>query len=635
MTVAMQQQKYSCTGTGPEEVVAAGSRKKQTAGIGSLLSVHGGGLVADPAAAPPVQRRKWRRNKHKCYRHEAFATMAAIDFTEGELAEFLTMPPPIKGKPTAEQKEGLLKRKAFLAAVAKRVGQSSKAVEKALSAASEAVESGPPAELCPCSGTRDVFPEDMRERNWLFGHFRACGIQFGFQEYDAPVLESVALYERKAGEEITEQMYNFIDKEGHGVTLRPEMTPSLARMVLLRTNLADGTVKDLLPIKWFSIPQCWRFETTQRGRKREHYQWNMDIVGVNEITAEVELLAAMTTFFRNVGIGPDIVGVKINSRKVLESLLFQLGIKKTPGKDMFAQTCVVIDKLDKIGPDGVKIELKKIGVDEATADTILQAMASKSIEDLAALCKGIDTDCVDEMRRVFDLARDYGFYDYLIFDASVVRGLAYYTGIVFECFDRRGVLRAICGGGRYDRLMSLYGSPKDENDEYKWTVPCVGFGFGDCVIMELLRDLGKVAAPGREVDYVVAAFKPDMFGAATQVAAKLRETGASVDLLPTHKKARWAFDYADRVGAGRVAYVAPDEWARGCVAIKDLRVSEKQEQEGAIKQVDVPFEKIAEIESFFGEQVDDSMLAPALQAELQRAKDRIAALTKRVEALEC
>eukprot|EP01048_Picozoa_sp_COSAG05_P021117 COSAG05_NODE_3788_length_1836_cov_1.213011_2_plen_192_part_00 len=166
---------------------------------------------------------------------------------------------------------------------------------------------------------------------------------------------------------------------------------------------------------------------------------------------------------------------------------------------MFAKTCIIIDKLDKIGPDGVKEELAAIGVDGATADTILKAMASKSIEELAGLCEGIDTECVDEMRRVFDLAKDYGFADYLIFDASVVRGLAYYTGIVFECFDRRGVLRAICGGGRYDRLMSLYGSPKDEQGEYKWTVPCVGFGFGDCVIMELLRDLKIMPSLSRTV----------------------------------------------------------------------------------------------------------------------------------------
>ena len=252
--------------------------------------------------------------------------------------------PKPKGKPSTEEqaamKEQKTKEQAFLATVSARVGlPAGPAFKKALTAAVETVGDGATVSaehLQPPSGTRDFFPDEMRERNWLFGNMREVSRQFGFQEYDAPVLENVALYERKAGEEITEQMYNFIDKEGAGVTLRPEMTPSLARMILLRTNLADGAVKDTLPIKWFSIPQCWRFETTQRGRKREHYQWNVDIAGVTEITAELEVLAAAAAFFQSVGIGPDIVGFKINSRKVLESLLFQLGIKKTKERDLFS-----------------------------------------------------------------------------------------------------------------------------------------------------------------------------------------------------------------------------------------------------------------------------------------------------------
>ena len=503
--------------------------------------------------------------------------MDKVEFLDSEVAKWKELEASAfkpKGKPTPEQAAQLKAQKKatkeFLDGVSARVGlPAGPAFKKALTAAAAAAVSvGGSEHLAPPSGTRDFFPEQMRERNWLFGNMRRAAELFGFQEYDAPVLETVGLYERKAGEEITQQMYNFEDKEGTGVTLRPEMTPSLARMILLRTNLVDGKVSDVLPIKWFSIPQCWRFETTQRGRKREHYQWNMDIAGVTEITAELEVLAAAAEFFRSIGIGPEIVGFKINSRKVLESLLFQLGIKKTKERDLFAEACVIIDKLDKIGPDCVKEELAAIGVDDKTADVILAAMASKSIDELAALCEGVDPESVDEMRRLFDLAGTYGIADYLIFDASVVRGLAYYTGIVFECFDRRGELRAIMGGGRYDRLLSLYGSPKDEKGEYKWTIPCVGFGFGDCVIMELLRELNQVAAPPRQVDYVVAAFKPDMFGAATTVAAALRKTGASVDLLPQHKKARWAFNYANQVGAGRMAYVAPGEWEKGCVRFK-------------------------------------------------------------------
>jgi histidyl-tRNA synthetase len=187
----------------------------------------------------------------------------------------------------------------------------------------------------------------MRLQRWLFDHFRAVGARCGFEEYDAPVLERQELYKRKAGEEITQQMYSFTDKEQTEVTLRPEMTPSLARMVLGRAQSA------MLPLKWFSVPQCWRFETTQRGRKREHYQWNMDIVGCASVTAEVELLSAVVQFFRNIGIGSSDIGIKVNSRKVMASVLSAMGV----GDDKFAPVCVVMDKFDKIGADAVIAEL--------------------------------------------------------------------------------------------------------------------------------------------------------------------------------------------------------------------------------------------------------------------------------------
>ena len=192
----------------------------------------------------------------------------------------------------------------------------------------------------PPSGTRDFYPTDMRLRDWLFGQWRDCARLFSFQEYDAPILENVDLYKRKGGEEIVEQMYGFTDKEGNEVSLRPEMTPSLARMVLNLTNLRSGRVRGALPFKWFSIPQCWRFETTQRGRRREHYQWNMDIVGVKQIYAEAELLAVVTTFLRRVNLSPKEICIKVNSRVVLEEVLGKYGITKNT---ITAST----DKLDK------------------------------------------------------------------------------------------------------------------------------------------------------------------------------------------------------------------------------------------------------------------------------------------------
>lgn len=190
----------------------------------------------------------------------------------------------------------------------------------------------------PPKGTRDFYPEDMRLRTWLFDQWRSVAKTYGFSEYDAPVLESEALYTRKAGEEVTQQLYNFVDKGDRPVSLRPEMTPSLARMIMAKKG---GLV---LPLKWFSIPQCWRYERMTRGRRREHFQWNMDVWGVTGVEAEAELLSAMVTFFENVGLTSDDVGIKVNSRLVIGEVLTELGIPD----EKFAATCILVDKLEKV-----------------------------------------------------------------------------------------------------------------------------------------------------------------------------------------------------------------------------------------------------------------------------------------------
>mmetsp|Transcript_12155 Transcript_12155/g.36111 ORF Transcript_12155/g.36111 Transcript_12155/m.36111 type:complete len:566 (-) Transcript_12155:235-1932(-) len=442
--------------------------------------------------------------------------------------------------------------------------------------------------LEPPSGTRDFYPAEMRQQRWLFDKFREVAKSYGFAEYDAPVLEHEELYKRKAGEEITQQMYNFVDKEGAAVTLRPEMTPSLARMVLSLMRLDTGEVAALLPLKWYSIPQCWRFETTQRGRKREHYQWNMDIVGVSTIYAEAELLSAVCAFFESIGITSNDVGLKVNSRKVLGAVMKKAGVPD----DRFAETCVIIDKLDKIGADEVKKQMKEnVGLSEETAQRIVAATGAKTLDEFATIAGVGESEEVKELRKLFELAADYGYGDWLQFDASVVRGLAYYTGVVFEGFDKAGVLRAICGGGRYDRLLTLYGSPKE--------IPCCGFGFGDCVIIELLKEKGVLQEFPSTVEYVVAAYNDDMMGPAMKVAHELRKAGKTVDVfLDVAKRVKKAFKYADKVGGEKIAFVAPDEWENGTVRIKALR-GFPEDATAEDKQKDVPFADLANVDSYF------------------------------------
>lgn len=478
--------------------------------------------------------------------------------------------------------------------------------------------------LEPPSGTRDFFPQEMRLQSWLFNKFRETATLYGFQEYDAPVLEHEELYKRKAGEEITQQMYNFIDKEGAAVTLRPEMTPSLARMVLSLMRAETGEMAALLPLKWFSIPQCWRFETTQRGRKREHYQWNMDIVGVANIHAEVELLSAIVNFFESVGITSQDVGLKINSRKVLGAVLKNAGVPDAK----FAETCVIIDKQDKIGEAEVRKELvSKIGLSEDVAKTIVAATGAKTLDEFANLAGVGESEEVKELRLLFKLAEEEGFRDWLQFDASVVRGLAYYTGVVFEGFDKAGVLRAICGGGRYDRLLTLYGSPKE--------VPCVGFGFGDCVIYELLKEK-QVAPPlPMTVDFVVAAFNQDMMGKAFNVARRLRKAGKTVDVYTdVAKKVGKAFNYADRAGAVKIAFVAPDEWAKGLVRIKDLR-NFKADDPDDMKQKDIPLEDLHNVDAYFASGASTTSPGDSASSKAQAAPKAAQTASKPVEgALE-
>ena len=406
-------------------------------------------------------------------------------------------------------------------------------------------------------GTRDFYPEDMRLRNWLFDHFTNASLLHGFEEYDAPVLEYEELYTRKQGEEITQQLYNFQDKGNRKVALRPEMTPSLARMVMAR---AGGLP---MPIKWFSIPQCWRYERAQRGRGREHYQWNVDIWGTTEISADAELISVLVTFFEGIGLTAKDIVIRVSSRKVLEEVLGSLGMRG----DVFAQTCVIVDKMGKLSSDVIEEQLSGLGHDSEVITTIQSVLGIKDMNGLQEALKD-ESMAVSELNFLFDAIDSYGISEWVEFDASIVRGLAYYTGAVFEAHDKAGKFRAICGGGRYDKLLSTLGG-KD--------LPATGFGFGDMVIMELLAEKGLIPELVGDIDDTVIPLNSDLRNAAVMVAASLRNSGRTVDLVLEDKKMKWVFKHAERVGAKRLVLLAPDEWSRKMVKIKDLDTGEESE----------------------------------------------------------
>ena len=406
-------------------------------------------------------------------------------------------------------------------------------------------------------GTRDFYPEDMRLRNWLFDNFTNASLLHGFEEYDAPVLEYEELYTRKQGEEITQQLYSFQDKGNRKVALRPEMTPSLARMVMAR---AGGLP---MPIKWFSIPQCWRYERTQRGRGREHYQWNVDIWGTTEISADAELISVLVTFFEGIGLTAKDIVIRVSSRKVLEEVLGSLDMEG----DIFAQTCIIVDKMDKLSSDVIEDQLSDLGHDSKVVTTIQAVLGIKDMNSLQKALKD-ESVAVSELNLLFDAIDSYGISEWVEFDASIVRGLAYYTGPVFEAHDRTGNLRAICGGGRYDKLIGTLGGSD---------LPATGFGFGDMVVMELLAEKGLLPELGSEVEDVVFGMGTELRGAAMQVAGALRTSGRSVDLVLEDKKIKWAIKHADKIGAERLVLLAPEEWSRKKIKIRDLKTGEESE----------------------------------------------------------
>eukprot|EP00607_Mallomonas_marina_P001793 CAMPEP_0182439044 /NCGR_PEP_ID=MMETSP1167-20130531/86182_1 /TAXON_ID=2988 /ORGANISM="Mallomonas Sp, Strain CCMP3275" /LENGTH=433 /DNA_ID=CAMNT_0024632629 /DNA_START=286 /DNA_END=1587 /DNA_ORIENTATION=- len=411
-------------------------------------------------------------------------------------------------------------------------------------------------DLNPPKGTRDFYPEDHRLKTWLFSSWRSVAESYGFEEYDAPVLETEDLYIRKAGEEVTQQLYNFEDKGGRRLSLRPEMTPSLARMVLARKNALP------FPLKWFSIPQCWRYERMTRGRRREHYQWNMDIWGVEGVEAEAELLSSVVSFLSSTGLSARDVGIKVNSRKLLLEVMLNLGIPE----EKFAATCVLVDKLEKVPLDSLSKDLQEIGLEKETVSQLMETLMGADLESLSDRL-GDSSPGLNDLKRLFSLSESYGYSDWLVFDPSVVRGLAYYTGVVFEGFDRQGVLRAIFGGGRYDTLLTTFGGE---------AVAAVGFGFGDAVIVELLTE--KALLPdfkAARVPVLVVCQSESVRGEVIEIVQTLRQSGVSVDMILENKKMKWVFQRADKTKTEIVLMIGEREIEQDQVTIKDMKTGEQ------------------------------------------------------------
>ncbi|HLU26089.1 MAG TPA: histidine--tRNA ligase [Longimicrobiales bacterium] len=409
-------------------------------------------------------------------------------------------------------------------------------------------------------GFRDFYPEAMAVRLHIMGVWREVARRYGFEEYDGPPLESLDLYREKSGEEIVRQLYNFVDKGGREVALRPEMTPTLARMVGPRARSAPK------PIRWFSIPQLFRYERTQRGRLREHFQWNVDVIGESDITADAEVLAVALDALRALGLTADDVVARVSDRRLLERLLLHAGVPR----DQLAATYAVIDKLGREEEGRIRERLStEAGLGAATVDEVFGIFEHRDFDSLARAYAGVDglAEDLDRLGHYFSILNDMGLGDFVSFDPSIVRGLAYYTGTVFEVFDRKGEFRAVCGGGRYDNLLRVVSGID---------LPALGFGMGDVVLTELLADRGLLPGYRPRVDVYLIAVTEEDRPTVLRLAHQLRDAGYSTLYALRPMSVGKQFKDADTRGAARVLVVGPEEREQGVVMVRVMETGEEK-----------------------------------------------------------
>lgn len=367
-------------------------------------------------------------------------------------------------------------------------------------------------------GFRDFFPEEMATRRFIESAWHGAAGAAGFQEIEGPPLESLELLRAKSGDAIVDQLYAFTDKGGREVALRPELTPTVARMI------AERAAALRKPIKWYATPQLFRYERQQRGRLREHIQWNVDVFGASEVGADAELLATALDALQKLGLTSDHIYVRVSDRRLAEAKLAELGIEDVNG------ALGLIDK-ELLGHDKAKAVLNDSQIEA------LQAWVAEPFERTG------------EFGEFLDACDDFGIADFLSPDKNIVRGLAYYTGIVWEIFDRKRTLRAVAGGGRYDTLIERMGGP---------AMPALGFGMGDVVLGELLKDHDLLPDTPARLDVFVLPADLDSVGRARQMARQLREEGKRAETAYSPLKFNKALQTAKIAGATQLIVVSAD-----------------------------------------------------------------------------
>jgi histidyl-tRNA synthetase len=408
-------------------------------------------------------------------------------------------------------------------------------------------------------GFRDFYPADLALRAHVIDAWRRVALRYGFEEYDGPPLEPLDLYTAKSGDEIVGQLYEFEDKGGRRVALRPEMTPTLARMVAAR---AGGLKK---PIRWFSIPQLFRYERQQRGRLREHFQFNCDLIGESSPLADAEIVALALDVMRDLGLGPDDVRVRLSDRRVMTALLLDAGVPD----ELLNTAFQAVDKIARAPRDRLETRLAEAGLgSEAVAGVfrVAELRGWPAVEGALAEVPGGPAAGVD-LAGALEALETMGLGEFVDVDLSIVRGLAYYTGMVFELFDAAGEMRAICGGGRYDQLLGSLGGVD---------LPALGFGMGDVVLSDVLQTRGLFPEPKGSVDVFVVAVTPEDVSEAVGLSHTLRDRGVRVEYSMNAASVGKQLKLANARQARFAVVIGPEERKAGQVVLRDLATGDQR-----------------------------------------------------------
>lgn len=401
----------------------------------------------------------------------------------------------------------------------------------------------------PVKGTRDFYPEEKAVITWLHSMMREVSQSYGYQEFDGPFLEPIELYAAKSGDELVkEQSFVFPDKSDNLIALRPELTPTLVRMI------AQQQQHLYYPLRWWSFGPFWRYESPQKGRGREFFQWNVDLIGADSPEADAEMAAVMATFFYRVSLAPEHVRIMINNRRLMDGELASLGIPSSQRGEIFH----LIDKRDKLEQREWEAYGEEIGLVPGQLDGIISILGNDRLWEKSP-----------ELERFFQAVDALGVSDYVEFAPHIIRGLDYYTGTVFEAQAvTSDVRRALLGGGRYDNLLADVGGDP---------LPGVGFAMGDMVLAVVLEELGLMPEDGETTPapVIVTVFDQNTLLESFTLAAELRLAGLKVNCYPEVEKLGKQFRHANRIGSLAAVILGPEELNENTAAVKDLRTGEQ------------------------------------------------------------